>query len=217
MNGAPHPYTVVVGVDYREHSELVLNTALDVAAERQDSVVHVVYVLPGPHSFVEQEPGGGRDGKLVALANSAECLKHYVALILEKRALANRNNPARIVTHALLESEAHQIAQLASDVEADLAVIGASGRRGILRLLFDPISETTLRLAPCPVLLVRPKAPPAPLPTLDPPCPRCREIRQATNASAWFCDEHRDRHGLWHAHHHTDRGADGLLPLSASR
>ena len=41
--------------------------------------------------------------------------------------------------------------------EADLLVIGTHGRSGINRFLLGSIAEETVRRAPVPVLLVRPK------------------------------------------------------------
>jgi nucleotide-binding universal stress UspA family protein len=48
------------------------------------------------------------------------------------------------------------IAQLASDIEADLVVVGTHGHRGLERLLLGSVAENVVRLAPCPVLVVRP-------------------------------------------------------------
>ena len=47
---------------------------------------------------------------------------------------------------------------------ADLVVVGTHGRRALARMLVGSVAELTVRLAPCPVLVVRPKARPAPLP-----------------------------------------------------
>lgn len=51
------------------------------------------------------------------------------------------------------------VAAEAGDWEADLVVIGSHGRRGLGRLLLGSGAEQVIRLAPCPVLVVRaPKA-----------------------------------------------------------
>ncbi len=51
MKNDHHPYTVVVGIDYCETSELVLNEAFELAAERPGAVVHVLNVLPLHNRF----------------------------------------------------------------------------------------------------------------------------------------------------------------------
>jgi nucleotide-binding universal stress UspA family protein len=47
------------------------------------------------------------------------------------------------------------IAQLARDWNADLLVVGTHGRRGVSRLLLGSVAEGMVRVAPCPLLLVR--------------------------------------------------------------
>ncbi len=103
--------------------------------------------------------------------------------IVEKRTVENRRSPSSIVTHVMVESAAQQVAQLAADLEADLVVVGTHGRRGVPRLLLGSVAEMTLRLAPCPVLVVRRKSALVPAPSLEPPCERCIHIRQCNGWS----------------------------------
>jgi hypothetical protein len=114
-----------------------------------------------------------------------------------------------------LESPAHEIAQLASDLEADLVVVGTHGRRGASRLLLGSVAEGVVRLAPCAVLVVRPKAPPdVEAPKIEPPCPRCLEARRASGGKELWCEQHQQRHGRRHTYHSVDRvGAETNFPL----
>lgn len=50
---------------------------------------------------------------------------------------------------------ADTIAQVASEWKADLLVVGTHGRRGVSRLLLGSVAERIVRVAPCPLLLVR--------------------------------------------------------------
>ena len=50
---------------------------------------------------------------------------------------------------------ADTIAERARDWNADLLVVGTHGRRGVSRLLIGSVAERVVRLAPCPLLLVR--------------------------------------------------------------
>ncbi len=213
MKNDSHPYTVVVGVDYSESSDLVLESALDAAAEKPGAVVHVLHVLP-PQTYLTPDLMTTADGKVVAAGECADELKQYVSRALEKRALEKRAAPARVVTHVIADKPAEQVAQLAADVEADLVVVGTHGRRGVPRLLLGSVAEMTIRLAPCPVLVVRPRTAPEPVPTIEPPCPRCVETRRVTENREFWCEQHRERHGRRHTYHQTDRvSADGNLPL----
>ena len=109
---------------------------------------------------------------------------------------------------------AEEIAQLAADLEADLVVVGTHGRRGLSRLLLGSTAEATVRLAPCPVLVVRPKAVPEMGPRIDPPCPLCVEARRESGGNELWCEQHRERHGQRHTYHQRDRvGSDSEMPL----
>lgn len=49
-----------------------------------------------------------------------------------------------------------QIIAAADEEKADMIVIGTHGRSGLNRLLMGSVAERVVRLAPCPVLTVRP-------------------------------------------------------------
>ena len=120
----------------------------------------------------------------------------------------------RVVPHLRTDSPAFEVAQLAADLEADLVIVGTHGRRALARMLVGSVAELTVRLAPCPVLVVRPKAHPAPVPTIQPPCPRCLEARASSGGKEFWCEQHRERHGQRHTYHQGDRAsAETNMPL----
>lgn len=49
----------------------------------------------------------------------------------------------------------HEIADYAERLQADLIVMPSHGRTGLKRLLIGSVAERVLRLAPCPVLVLR--------------------------------------------------------------
>jgi hypothetical protein len=107
-----------------------------------------------------------------------------------------------------------EIAQLAADVNADLVVLGTHDRRGLQHLVFGSVAENVARLAPCSVLVVRPKTIPHPMPAIEPPCPRCLAARAESNGTQFWCEQHRERHGQRHTYHQSDRtGAETNFPL----
>jgi nucleotide-binding universal stress UspA family protein len=55
----------------------------------------------------------------------------------------------------LLGEPAHGIADYAQDKKAELIVIPSHGRTGITRLLIGSVAERVVRLAHCPVLVLR--------------------------------------------------------------
>jgi hypothetical protein len=113
------------------------------------------------------------------------------------------------------DSIADEIAQLSADLEADLVVVGTHGRRGISRMLLGSSAEATVRLAPCPVLVVRPKALPDAPPRIEPPCPDCVAARRASGGSEMWCARHSERHGQRHTYFERDRvSSDMEMPLT---
>lgn len=210
------PYIIVVGVDFSESSEVALESAFQIADDRYPADVHAVNVVP---SFV---PSATPDGDVIdgqfpqSIGDANTRLRNYV----EEKLVAHqekgvRRAPWRVVTHVRTDSAAHEVAQLAADLQADLVVVGTNNRKGISRLLLGSTAEATVRLAPCPVLVARPKLAPASTePAIEPPCPRCVQTRIDTKGAELWCDQHRERHGQRHTYHQGDRvSADNSMPL----
>jgi nucleotide-binding universal stress UspA family protein len=218
MPNASKPYVIVVGIDYSETSELAFDKALELAAERPRAEVHALHVLPLNLPALTPGIAPSSDGaRLPSLDAAAKQLESHV----EKKLLAfraARPGPSaaalRVVPHLRVDSPTYEIAQVASDLEADLVVVGTHGRRALSRLIMGSVAELTVRLSPCPVLVMRAKAIPAPLPAIQPPCARCVEARTASGGSEYWCEQHRERHGQRHTYHQGDRaGADTNMPL----
>ncbi|MBI2206617.1 MAG: universal stress protein [Candidatus Rokubacteria bacterium] len=70
-------------------------------------------------------------------------------------AAGQRGVPARSVLRVGVPFD--QIVDAARDERADMLVLGTHGRTGLDRLLMGSVAERVVRLAPCPVLTVRPR------------------------------------------------------------
>jgi nucleotide-binding universal stress UspA family protein len=200
-------FTVLVGVDYSELSALTLTEAIATARSHERSHVHVIHTL---QTLVSAGPSAGApvvpalDEKTAAQAS--EELRKYVEKVLSTphANLPDDGSPLveRLTTHIGTPYPAEAIAQLASDIEADLVVVGTHGRRGMARLLLGSVAEGVVRLAPCPVLVVRPRdAASSNGPKIEPPCPRCVETRRATDGKEFWCEQHREHHQRRHTYH----------------
>jgi nucleotide-binding universal stress UspA family protein len=220
MSDIKEPYSIVVAVDYSEAGDLALEKALELAAEHESSAVHVVNVLSLYQAGLSLEPAGAAAlaAELPSVSDAAERLRQYVEKQVSNFRARRPDVPATfpdyLVAHQRVEMPSEEIAQLAADLEADLVVVGTHGRRGFARFLLGSVAEATVRLAPCPVLVVRPKARPTSGPTIDPPCPRCVETRVQSGGKELWCEQHRQRHGQRHTYHQGDRIAqDATMPL----
>jgi nucleotide-binding universal stress UspA family protein len=219
MSSPSKPYVIVVAVDYSEAGNLALERALELTIEKPSAALHVVNVLPlAQTSMMPDGAAATWVGSLPTIAEAAQQLEEYlaprVAAFRARHAGQNLTALAGLRAHQRAEVPSEEIAQLAADVEADLVVIGTHGRRGLTRVMLGSVAEATVRLAPCPVLVVRPKAVPAAVPAIQPPCPRCVEARTASGGKEFWCEQHRERHGQRHTYHQGDRvSGDGGMPL----
>lgn len=215
------PYVILAGVDYSTASDLALERALELATEKRSAQVHVVNVLPvyQAGSAIDSEgTRGAWAGTLPSVDEAAEQLRAYTQQKVTAFREAHRDLDLAfldsIVAHQRLDVPSEEIARLAAEIDADLIVVGTHGRRGLSRLLLGSVAEGIVRLGPCPVLVVRPKVPPAPTPAIEPACPRCVEVRRATNGAELWCEQHREHHGARHTYHQSDRtSAEANLPL----
>lgn len=222
MPPSSKPYVIVVAVDYSPAGDLAFERALELALEKPSAEIHVVNVLPVVASEPTPDVVPAWAGAAITQAAAASDLRSYV----ESRAIDFRSRHvgaelgvlAKLHAHQRLNVPSEEIAQLAADVEADLVIVGTHGRRGISHLVLGSVAEATVRLAPCPVLVVRPKATAAPVPAIQPPCPRCVEVRRASGGAEFWCEQHREHHGQRHTYHQSDRvGADTNMPLVMRR
>ena len=148
---SPHHGTILVGIDYSDTGFLALQRGLALA----EGMLHVVHVIepltamPVPAGAVQIPPDQA------SLDQAAATLRQYVeghlATAWEN---PDRPNVSIVVSHVAQGVPADQIVQLASDLDADLIVVGTHGRRGVKRLMLGSIAERVVRLAPCPVLVV---------------------------------------------------------------
>ncbi len=222
MPATQKPYVIVVGIDYSESGNLALERGLEIAIGKPAAEVHVVHVLPVAATALKPTSLPASAAAYPPVAEAADDLRSYVERkVIEFRArhlAANLGCLETVRAHQRVNVPSEEVAQLAADVDADLVVVGTHGRRGMSRLVLGSVAETTVRWAPCPVLVVRPKATPAPGPALEPPCPRCVEARRASGGAEFWCAQHRERHGQRHTYHQGDRsGADTNLPLVVQR
>lgn len=112
---------------------------------------------------------------------------------------------ARVVTHIAVGAAPQQIAQLASDLEANILVLGTHGRRGVERLLLGSVAEGVVRMAHCPVLVVRATESTPRVPEIEPPCPLCLEARRTSAGKDFWCQRHSEHHPRAHTYRFVPR------------
>jgi nucleotide-binding universal stress UspA family protein len=215
MNAKPH--IILVGVDFSELADRALEQALLIAAERRNVELHALSIVPVPMALDGRYaiPAYGVLDQANSLEAASERVRVHVQARLELFAEQHPgcSFPKRVISHANFGAPSLGIAQLASDLGADLVVVGTHNRRGVERLLLGSVAEGTVRHAHCPVLVI-----PAPQPhdevAIAPPCSQCAEARRESGGEQLWCAQHRERHGRRHTYHQADRsGAESNFPL----
>lgn len=212
------PYTIVVGVDFSKTGDMALERAFELANREPGADPHAVYVASSYGPMLRLELAD--DVRTVSIEEASDYLREYVEQKLDEFQQHAPTTFERIVTHIRVGAPADEVAQLAADLDADMVVVGTHGRRGVRRVLLGSVAEGVMRLAHCPVFVVRPKdhygVELATAPQIEPPCPRCVEERKRTNGKELWCAQHRERHGRRHTYHYIDRnsGAHENLPLA---
>jgi nucleotide-binding universal stress UspA family protein len=134
--------SVIVPVDFSADSMAAIDVGLQLAKSPQS--LHVVHVLIDIAPLEAGEVWGVIDPQA-----RVEQIEKLLKQKLEAPQYAGVN------TAVLLGEPAHGIANYAQEKQADLIVIPSHGRTGITRLLIGSVAERVVRLAHCPVLVLR--------------------------------------------------------------
>jgi nucleotide-binding universal stress UspA family protein len=195
--------SVVAAMDYSNLAELALEAAI-ADAEQTGATLHVLHVTPSVDSVpVAAFPGTGagivtgRHGERMAEAASA--LVRHVEARLQGRQLTGD-----VICHLRVGDAAKEVPQFATEVNADTIYVATHGRTGIKRLFLGSVAESTLRKAPCPTVVMRPKTLSSGV-KIEPPCPQCVETRRATDGREMWCDQHASGMGRRHVYHFSSR------------
>lgn len=142
--------TILVATDFSEHADHALAAAVELAAQL-DATVHLLHVIATPTLGLPE----------MGMAYSAVTIESMTARAekeLEARAERHRDRASLAPVRLEVGDARDVIDRVATDIGADLIVMGTHGRRGLRRVLLGSVAETVVRTAPCPVMIVRPKA-----------------------------------------------------------
>src|SRR5688572_23831042 len=128
-NNAEHPkrYVVVAGVDFSEMSQEVLKEAARMALRAEKGELHIVHVVttPVPPASIQ-----GAMAPELSYLNEVDQAAAKLASMVTAAALG----AVRMAGHIRVGQPDREITQVASDVGADLVVVGSHGHRGLARL-----------------------------------------------------------------------------------
>jgi nucleotide-binding universal stress UspA family protein len=146
------PTKVLLATDGSEEAELALKTAVDLA-DCTKSELHVVTVAREYHPAHFEVPDTGR------LLDEARRAMEWEAREVLDRQVKKIEESGGIVAEAHFRTGGHrdqEIIRLGEEIGAGLIVMGSRGLGGLRRALMGSVSDSVVRHAHCPVLVVRP-------------------------------------------------------------
>jgi nucleotide-binding universal stress UspA family protein len=154
------PTRILLATDGSGEAELATRTAVDLA-RMSDSELHVIHVMdaaPSPALIYPEatDPEGVELPDPILqqdLARRAEQLGRQILDAEAERVCSAGGTVAQ--THLAMGDTPREIVHLAEDLEAGLVVMGSRGHGGIRRALMGSVSDSVVRHAHCPVLIVR--------------------------------------------------------------
>ena len=150
---------ILAPVDFSEFSQAAVETAMKIAGKNENvTVLHVVDPTPiyDYTSMMGDNVGGSLDAGMSSLEAADDLDDDH-----EQRALKMLQGEFGNASHhglrfdTAVDEAAHGIANYALHYKFDLIVLPSHGRTGIKRLLIGSIAERVVRLAHCPVLVLR--------------------------------------------------------------
>ncbi|MCA9643881.1 MAG: universal stress protein [Polyangiaceae bacterium] len=210
--------TALVAIDLKELMPRVLSEGLR-AAQRYGLAAHLVHVARGH-----------MDGVILDLPEGSQSLNREEAVsrvrsVVEgeierlRGAWPSEESIPPCALHVMVGEPTEVIRELEADLEAELVVVGTHGRKGLSRLLLGSVAEHVIRACSVPVLVVH-NAPD--VPKIEPACPDCLSIRQASGFQKLWCANHQ-RHDRPHAYHFVGRNVRQhpnhplVFPMGAQR
>jgi nucleotide-binding universal stress UspA family protein len=137
------PRQIVVPIDVSQDDTKAVEVGVEWAGDA--SRVYVLHVLA---DYTAGEPGLLRN-----VLDEATRRDHVLETMRRK---LERPELADVRLAVSFGDPGERIVEFARDVRADLIVIASHGRRGVSRLLLGSVAERVVRLAACPVLVLKP-------------------------------------------------------------
>lgn len=175
-DGARNPLTIIVGLAFTDADGPAFDQAVRIARRAPRSELHLVHVF-------DAEPSDARSRDLV---------DHLRLYVNEKAASMGGLGGITVGVHLRAGKPVREIVQLATEVSADVIVVGSSRGPHLRHWMLGATAEKLIHTAQCPVLVATPKPKESVEhePAIEPPCPDCVHARAASGGKEWWCERH---------------------------
>ena len=146
-------FKILLGTDGSKYSKKAADYCIDLA-KKLNAEVLAVYVMSMKHLEVyalkHHDDITGYEDENVLMSREAKDAVGYAAARAKSQGV-------HLETRIVRGYPADELIRLAGDEGFDILVVGNLGKSGVERMLMGSVSETVVRQAPCPVLVVRGK------------------------------------------------------------
>jgi nucleotide-binding universal stress UspA family protein len=167
---------ILAAIDYSEQSASVVEEAVSVARRSRPCELHFLHVNHA-RAPSEDEQEGRRSELLewlgARLPEQTEVLESVV-----------------LVAHEVSGDPAQLIVRTASELSADLVIVGTHGRKGLERMVLGSVAEAVSRRCGCSVQVIRSKRHDS---VEDSACSLCVNARLESGGVVQFCKDHAAR------------------------
>jgi nucleotide-binding universal stress UspA family protein len=157
------PTRILLAADGSTEAELAARTAVDLA-QKTDSELHVVHALDVASTALSMavlypeatDPEGVEIPDPILEEEIERRAEQRGRDVLDEEVQRVRSAGGTVAqTHLIMGEVSREIVHLAEDMRAGLIVMGSRGRGGMRRALMGSVSDSVVRHAHCPVLVVR--------------------------------------------------------------
>ena len=145
---------IVTPIDFSDNSRLIADSAAFMAG-KYNAALHLVFVVQNFEDysgfFVPQMHVPNLEEELMTGAQ-----ERMAEFIEENREEFNRLGVGEMTHSVLMGDVAEQIVDYATDVQADMIIMGTHGYKGLEKIMFGSVADKVVRSALCPVTTINP-------------------------------------------------------------
>jgi nucleotide-binding universal stress UspA family protein len=147
------PTKILLATDGSEEARLALTTAADMA-QSTDSELHVAYVFPTAvqRPFPNPITARPREVQEHELEEAMQQAQHFLDQQVER---VKEEGVSVAETHLVRGRPDREVIHLSEEIGAGLIIMGSRGLGGVRRALMGSVSDSVVRHAHCPVMIVR--------------------------------------------------------------